>query len=108
MSHSRNFLKLNLLSKSKLAYNNPQYKESKNYTSIHDFMTRRIPKPETCPKCNKKGWLDLHSISNQHLRLISDWQWLCRKCHMIEDGRMFSRDEKGRFYTKIRMDEDGD
>lgn len=32
--------------------------------------------------------LDIANVSQRYLRDISDWRWLCRRCHMISDGRV--------------------
>ncbi len=69
--------------------------------SLHEYIRNRIPKPEKCPQCNKKGWLDLANISQEYKREISDWEWLCRRCHMIKDGRI----EKARIMCLARRKE---
>jgi hypothetical protein len=58
-----------------------------SYKSLHAFMRRRLPKPELCVICNIRKAKDLANISGGYKRELSDWEWLCRKCHMIKDGR---------------------
>lgn len=55
--------------------------------SLHRWIERRIPKPRACNKCKKQGFLDLTNkgIYNRDLK---NWEWLCRRCHMLSDGRM--------------------
>jgi len=68
---------------------NPGWKgdlASKKY--IHIWFRRNYPIPERCQICGKKKPLDLANISQEYKRDISDWEWLCRKCHMEKDGRM--------------------
>lgn len=58
------------------------------YTGIHSWIKRRLPTPKRCQSCNKKKHLDLANISNQYKRDLNDWEYLCRKCHMLKDGRL--------------------
>lgn len=58
------------------------------YSALHLWVQRRLEKPKFCSKCklpNKK--LDLANISQEYKRDLSDWEWLCRSCHMEADGR---------------------
>jgi hypothetical protein len=55
------------------------------YTALHQYFYKRISKPDRCPNCNKKRKLDLSNISNEYTRDISDWEWICRSCHMLKD-----------------------
>ncbi len=32
--------------------------------------------------------LDLSNKSGKYKRDLIDWEWLCRRCHMIKDGRL--------------------
>lgn len=67
---------------------NGQWKGEKvGYTAIHDWVKRHLVKPQTCRDCNQVKPLDLANISQKYKRDISDWEWLCRKCHMAKDGR---------------------
>ena len=44
-----------------------------------------------CEKCGKiTAKLDLANISGCYKRDIGDFRWLCRRCHMTEDGRLKS------------------
>ena len=45
-------------------------------------------KPQTCQNCGENKPLDLANISGKYLRKLSDFEWLCRKCHMTKDGRL--------------------
>jgi len=55
-----------------------------------DFYIRPSDfKAEKYKCCSKKtNQLDLANISQEYKREISDWEWLCRKCHMTKDGRL--------------------
>jgi hypothetical protein len=67
------------------------------YNALHDWVKYHLKKPDRCSNCGCSGLLDVTNISGKYLREISDWRWLCRKCHMLSDGRMQKRDIFGRF-----------
>jgi hypothetical protein len=68
---------------------NPAWKgENVKYGSLHDYIKYYLPKPERCQNCNEIKKLDLANISGKYKRDLMDWEWLCRKCHMIKDGRI--------------------
>jgi hypothetical protein len=56
--------------------------------AVHDWIKTRLPKPEKCEHCQQKPPRDLANKSGEYRRDLSDWEWLCRRCHMISDGRM--------------------
>jgi len=62
----------------------------KNIRTIHRWGYKRIPKPELCECCKKVPPRDLANISQKYLLEVSDWEWLCRGCHMRKDGRMLT------------------
>lgn len=86
--------------------------------AIHLWVRARNPQPKICSNCKKEFLkLDLANISGKYLRDLTDWEWLCRKCHMIKDGRLkvfiknynnkpINRNLKGRTWkvNKIRGD----
>ena len=57
------------------------------YCALHEWIKSRLIKPQTCRDCNQVKPLDLANISQEYKRNLSDWEWLCRKCHMTKDGR---------------------
>jgi len=57
-------------------------------TGLHRWVSRNKPKPKVCEQCNKQPPKDLANISGQYKRDVSDFEWLCRKCHMESDGRL--------------------
>lgn len=74
---------------SKSKSNNPQWKGDKvGYKSLHEWVSGQLGRPDRCSKCGKVGAVDLANISNKYKRDLSDWEWLCRKCHMQQDGRL--------------------
>lgn len=75
--------------------NNHQWKgEAVSYRSLHKWVHRNFPKPKTCSNCNQIKKLEAANISQKYLRDLLDWEWLCRKCHMIKDGRLNSLHSK--------------
>ena len=58
------------------------------YAMLHRWVHRRMPKPELCPECNTRPAYDLANITGIYNRDLENWKWLCRKCHMLSDGRM--------------------
>jgi hypothetical protein len=98
------------ISISHLGNKNPNWKGDKvGYQSLHIWVTRYKPKPILCEKCEKKEPYDIANISGKYKREISDFKWLCRSCHMKEDGRLkellknrvvYGRDKEGKFISK--------
>jgi len=68
------------------------------YHALHTWVRRRKEKPDECKKCNSPPF-DLANISGKYKRDINDYQWLCRSCHMKEDGRLFNM--RGGKYRKV-------
>ena len=59
------------------------------YSAIHIAMRKIFLQPEYCQECGIKTlFLDLANISGEYKRDISDWEYLCRHCHMTKDGRL--------------------
>lgn len=88
---------------SKIGENNPNYKgkcaakgerhqfwkgDSVGIDALHTYIRKRLLKPELCVCCKKEPPYDLANISQEYKRDITDWEWLCRKCHMVKDGRL--------------------
>lgn len=58
------------------------------YSALHHWVKRHKPKNEICEKCKTRSSIDLANISGKYKRDLSDWEWLCRSCHMNSDGRI--------------------
>jgi hypothetical protein len=56
--------------------------------ALHLWVRCHKPKSPVCEMCSQKKRLDLANIRQEYKRDFSDWEWLCRKCHMIKDGRL--------------------
>jgi endogenous inhibitor of DNA gyrase (YacG/DUF329 family) len=76
-----------------IAYNqdglNPNWKgDSVGYRAVHDWVRKNKPKPMYCERCGIEAPYDLANISGGYRRDIADYEWLCRRCHMTDDGRL--------------------
>lgn len=58
--------------------------------ALHTYIRKQFPKPEKCQCCKIVPPFDLANISGEYKRDVSDWEWLCRRCHMTKDGRLNS------------------
>jgi len=56
--------------------------------ALHARLRRNNKKPALCERCREKPPYDLANISGKYKCNINDFKWLCRKCHMEEDGRI--------------------
>jgi hypothetical protein len=72
----------------KMTLHNPNKRAEVGLGGLHDRIRKRLPKPELCQSCNKERAYDLANVSDKYLEDLSDWEWLCRRCHMRKDGRM--------------------
>lgn len=92
---------------------NPMWKgDNVGYFSLHEWVINRLKRPEVCSSCHQKKTVELSNISGKYKRDLSDWEWLCRKCHMVQDGRyekflklprpsqLVEKDKFGRFSCK--------
>lgn len=58
------------------------------YHGLHLRIRKLMPPPKRCSHCKRVKKLDLANISQKYKEEISDWEYLCRKCHMTKDGRI--------------------
>ena len=73
---------------SKIGVNNSMWNEDVGYYALHNWVNRNLKKPDKCQCCGKKKPLDAANISNEYKRELTDWEFLCRSCHMKKDGRI--------------------
>jgi len=52
---------------------------------LHEWVRTRIPMPEFCQICEIKPPEDLANITGEYTRELTNWQYLCRKCHYWYD-----------------------
>jgi len=69
--------------------NNPQWMGDKvSIVPLHVWIRSHKPKPTLCEMCKNKPPYDVANISQTYKRDVNDFEWLCRRCHMIKDGRL--------------------
>lgn len=93
------------IKQSKLGVKNPNYNKNLSgengpnwnsdytkitYKQLHKWLRKQIPKPEKCEVCNIRPALDLANITGVYNRDLSNWQYQCRRCHMLIDGRLYN------------------
>lgn len=54
---------------------------------LHAWVRKYLKKPDLCQNCYKKEPYDLAN-KGEYSRDFKQWEWLCRKCHMLKDGRI--------------------
>lgn len=70
---------------------NGQWKgDEVGYGALHEYVRHYLPQPKICSHCKTEGYVELCNISGLYKRNFSDWEWLCRKCHMEDDNRLFN------------------
>ena len=77
------------ISISKLGSKNPNWKGDRvGRGALHDWVKEHLPKSDICSRCGLSKKLDLANVSQKYKRDLTDWEWLCRKCHMFKDDRL--------------------
>jgi hypothetical protein len=56
-------------------------------SALHVWVTKRYKKKKKCERCKTAKAYDLAN-KGIYDRNLSNWEWLCRRCHMREDGRL--------------------
>jgi hypothetical protein len=62
--------------------------EGVGYGALHEYVKSHLTQPLNCEKCGLPKKLDLANRSGDYKRDLRDWEYLCRKCHMENDGRL--------------------
>jgi len=76
------------LSEARHSEGNPNWRGDKvKYHGLHQWVGRHLPKPVVCDRCKMVPPLDLAN-KGIYDRQLSNWEWLCRRCHMLSDGRL--------------------
>ena len=70
--------------------NNPNWKGDNvsKGAALHRWIRKHLPKPKLCQICNMSKSYDLANITGNYNREFNNWKYLCRRCHMLSDGRM--------------------
>jgi hypothetical protein len=58
--------------------------------ALHDWIRKNKLKPKFCERCKKNLPYDVANKSGKYKRDITDFEWLCRSCHMNDDGRILN------------------
>ncbi len=71
----------------------PNWRGNKvKYRTLHTRMYPLVHTDGVCEICLKKKKLDLANKSGKYLHKITDWTWLCRRCHRrIDTGWTFKK-----------------
>lgn len=64
-------------------------KEKVSYKVLHEWVKNTITDPGKCEFCPSTRNLEWSNKSGEYLRIIEDWQRLCKKCHCKYDFEMF-------------------
>jgi hypothetical protein len=68
---------------------NPSWKGNKvGYSGVHTWIKRNWERKGICELCGSNRYVDWHNKDKKYTRNRNDWEELCRKCHMKEDGRI--------------------
>lgn len=57
---------------------------------LHKWINRHKPKPDLCVRCHQTPPFDLANISGLYKRDVNDFEWLCRRCHVMSENRRFN------------------
>ena len=88
---TKRLMSLQRKGKVNLGKNNGNWKGDniKHIPALHTWIRRHFPKPDKCDMCDKPPF-DLANITGIYNRDFSNWKYLCRKCHMVSDGRLIA------------------
>lgn len=91
----------------KIGSKNPMWKGNDvKKEGLHQWVKRRLEKPNLCTNCERRKPYDLANISGEYKRDINDYEWVCRSCHMRKDGRLKKfriNGEKGKRRRILRL-----
>lgn len=59
-----------------------------HYCNIHEKIRLIKKKPKRCERCHQIKSLELANISGKYIIDPNDFEWICRRCHIIGDGRI--------------------
>lgn len=66
----------------------PNWKDNIGNRELHRWVRRHLKQPELCQSCNSNKSFDLANVTGIYERDFHNWRYLCRRCHMLSDGRM--------------------
>jgi hypothetical protein len=76
--------------------------------ALHAWVRRNLPMPLVCQKCNTALPYDVANVSptynpETYVPDINNWVWMCRKCHLLSDGRLEKQIEFFRQYNATHV-----
>ena len=84
---------------------NPIWKGDKvGYGQLHKWVRSRKPVPVHCEKCKKDTKLQLSNIGGKYTRELSNWEYLCAKCHVYKDGTVYNLRNIKKAARKLNLD----
>lgn len=64
----------------------PNWKGTKvSYWNCHKWVQKNFSKTGICEICNRKGYTEWSNRDHKYIRIRSDWQEVCRSCHLKYD-----------------------
>jgi hypothetical protein len=70
---------------------NPSWKgDGVGNIGLHRWVRRHLSKPELCEVCNLVKPYDLANVTGIYSRDFENWKYMCRRCHLLSDGRMIN------------------
>ncbi len=58
-----------------------------SYAQLHQWVRKYLPAPNLCDNCKQVPPYDLAN-KGVYNRDFSNWEYLCRRCHIVGDGRV--------------------
>ena len=75
------------ISESRMGEKHPLWKGEKvGYKALHDWVRRRLGKPQICYMCFSTKSIQWANKSHKYRRDVNDWMAICRKCHHKYDN----------------------
>ena len=88
-------------SKRKMLENNPHpLKENVKYIGLHEWIRKRLQKPDICPCCEEKPVYDIACYTGIYDRDLDNYVYLCRSCHMKLDYATGERTHDRKVYIR--------
>jgi hypothetical protein len=56
------------------------------YAGLHSWVRKYKPIPKKCERCGEEKKLQASNNSGEYKRDLSDWEYICAKCHVYKDG----------------------
>ncbi len=84
----------------KYGRNHPRYVEAPTYNAIHSYIKRRLPRPNSCQKCDGDKPLDLANKSQAYMRDIVTANMINHSSPTVGTGMSIQR--KTLIFTQVK------